>query len=133
MIHWPSGTTSGSNSSLGLFYSIYLGPEIKNLEEPPYYGWEIFSLYLWADFCHFVLHIKSRHQGLEVKQPFNLYWWAELNFGQEPIFFKHPYFIFYPWSCFLTTKLTLNLLSAASSVWELEQWILNESLILSRW
>ena len=38
LIHWVSGTTSGSNSSLGLFYSIYLGPEIKNLEETPYYG-----------------------------------------------------------------------------------------------
>ena len=38
LIHWPSGTTSGSNSSLGSFYLIYLGPEIKNLEETPYYG-----------------------------------------------------------------------------------------------
>ena len=36
--------TSGSDSSLGLFYSIYLGPEIKNLEETPYYGRETFTL-----------------------------------------------------------------------------------------
>ena len=36
-----SGTTSGSNSSFGLFYSIYLSPEIK---ETPYYGREEFSL-----------------------------------------------------------------------------------------
>ena len=31
-----SGTTSGSNSSFALLYSIYLGPEIENLEETPY-------------------------------------------------------------------------------------------------
>ena len=28
-IHWPTGTTSGSNSSLGLFYSNYLSPELR--------------------------------------------------------------------------------------------------------
>ena len=46
IIHWLSVTTSGSNSSLGLFYSINLCPEIKNLEETPYYGQEriFFSL-----------------------------------------------------------------------------------------
>ena len=32
--------TSGSNYSLGLFYSIYLGPEI--IEDSPYYGREDF-------------------------------------------------------------------------------------------
>ena len=45
-----SGTTSGSNSSLGLFYSVYLGPEIKILEETPYYGRErIFSSFFGTE------------------------------------------------------------------------------------
>ena len=33
-------------------------------------------------FSHFVLHIKCRRRGPEIKRPFDLYWWAELNFGQ---------------------------------------------------
>ena len=47
-MHWPSGTTSGSNSIFSLFYSKYLGPEIKNLEKTPYYGREriFFLLFL---------------------------------------------------------------------------------------
>ena len=55
-----------------------------------YYGRErfflIFSLGQNRGFSHFVLHVKRR--GPKVKQPFNLYWWAELNFGQDPVFFK---------------------------------------------
>ena len=35
IIHWLSRTTSGSNSSVGLFYKIYLGPVIKNLVRHP--------------------------------------------------------------------------------------------------
>ena len=35
-----------------------------------------------ARLSHFVIHIERRHRGPEVK----LYWWAELNFGQEPAF-----------------------------------------------
>ena len=41
---------SGSNSIFSLFYSIYLGTEIKNLEETRYYGRErIFFLLFGAE------------------------------------------------------------------------------------
>ena len=39
-------------------------------------------------FSYFVLHVKRRRRGLEVKRPFDLYWWEELNFGQEPVFLE---------------------------------------------
>ena len=45
-IHWPSGTTLGSNSSLSLFYSICLGPEKKILEETPWPRKNFF--FLWG-------------------------------------------------------------------------------------
>ena len=35
---------------------------------------------------HFVFHVKRRDQGPDVKQPVDLYWWAELNFGQKSVF-----------------------------------------------
>ena len=46
---------------------------------------EFFSLSLGKKrgFSHFVLHVKRRHRGREIKRPFDLYWWVELNFGQE--------------------------------------------------
>ena len=34
-----------------------------------------------------------------------LYWWVELNFGQEPVFLKRPYFKLIPEKLFSTTKL----------------------------
>ena len=77
-----------------LFYSKYLGPEIKNVEKIPYYGRErIFSFFLGQKrgFSHFVVHVKRRHCGPKVKRPYSFYWRAELNFGQEPVFFKRPY------------------------------------------
>ena len=51
----------------GLFYSIYLGPEIKNLEETPYYGREriCFLFGQKRGFSHFVLHIK---RGIEARK-----------------------------------------------------------------
>ena len=33
-----------------------------------------------------------RRQGSEVKRPFDLYWWVELNFGQEPVFLEASVF-----------------------------------------
>ena len=68
---------------------LHVGPEIKTIT--PYYGRERFfllSLGQKQGFSHFVLHVKHRHRGLEVKRPFNLYWWAKLNFGQEPSFLE---------------------------------------------
>ena len=47
-----------------------------------------FSLGQKRGFSHFVLHVKRRHRSLEVKRLFNLYWRAELNFGQEPVFLE---------------------------------------------
>ena len=43
-----------------------------------------FSLGQKRGFSHFVLHVKCRRRGPEVKQLFDLYWWVKLNFGQEP-------------------------------------------------
>ena len=37
-----------------------------------------------------------------------------LNLGQEPVFFKRPFFKLFP-------QEAVNLFSAASSMWELEQ------------
>ena len=31
---------------------------------------------------------KHSHRGLEVKRPFDLYWWAGHNFGQQPEFLE---------------------------------------------
>ena len=56
-------------------------------------------------FRHFVLHVKRRRRWPEVKRPFDLYWWEELNFGQEPVFFKRPYFKLFPEKLFLTTTM----------------------------
>ena len=61
LIHWPSGTTSGSNSIFVLFHSIYLDPEIKNVEETPYYGRESF---LGGRSLHFVLHVNVEARKL---------------------------------------------------------------------
>ena len=47
-------------------------------------------------FSHFVFHVKRRRQGLEVKRPFDLYWWAELNFGQESVFLEASIFKLFP-------------------------------------
>ena len=69
-------------------------------------------------FSHFVLHIKCRHRGPEVKRPFNLYWWAELDFGREPVYLEASVFKLFPEKVFSTTK---NIFSAASSTWELER------------
>ena len=30
------------------------------------------------------------------KRPFDLYWWAELNFGQKPVFLEASVFKLYP-------------------------------------
>ena len=51
---------------------------------------EFFSLSLGQKrgFSHFVLHVKRRRQGPEVKRPFNLYWWAEFDVGQEPVYLE---------------------------------------------
>ena len=46
-------------------------------------------------FSHFVLHVKRRRPGPEVKRPFNLYWWVKLNFGQEPTFSELSVFKFF--------------------------------------
>ena len=55
------------------------------MEEIPYYGRERGQK---RGFSHFVLHVKRRRRGPEVKRPFDLYCWAELNFGQEPVFLE---------------------------------------------
>ena len=47
-------------------------------------------------FSHFVLHVKRRLRGPAVKQPFNLYWWVELNFGQELVFLEASVFKLFP-------------------------------------
>ena len=60
-----------------------------------------FSLVQNRGFSHFVLHVNRSRLGPEVKEPLDLYWWAELNFGQEPV----GILSFDPRSCFLTTKL----------------------------
>ena len=44
----------------------------------------------------FVLHVKRRRQGPEFKRPFDLYWWAELNFEQEPVFLEASVFKLFP-------------------------------------
>ena len=46
---------------------MYTCPEIKNLEETPYYGRESF-FGVEARLSHFVLQIKRRCQGPEVKR-----------------------------------------------------------------
>ena len=43
-------------------------------------------------FSHFVLHVKHRRRGPEIKRPFTLYWWVELTFGQEPVFLEASVF-----------------------------------------
>ena len=77
-----------------LFYSIYLGPML----ETPYCGQEriFFPMGQKWGFSHFVFHIKRRCQGPEFRWPFDLYWWAELNFGQEHEFLEHLFLNFSP-------------------------------------
>ena len=43
-------------------------------------------------FNHFVLHVKCRRRGLEVKWPFDLHWLEELLFGQEPVLLEESIF-----------------------------------------
>ena len=64
-------------------------------------------------FSYLVLHVKCRRQGPEVKRPFDLYWWEELNFGQDH---KRPFLLF-PEKLFLTILSYPESFSAASSVW----------------
>ena len=40
--------------------------------------------------------LKCRRRGQEVKRPFDHYWWAELNFGQEPEFLEESVFKLFP-------------------------------------
>ena len=49
-----------------------------------------------AGFNHFVLHVKHRRRGQEVKRPSDLYWWEELNFGQEPVFLEASSVLAFP-------------------------------------
>ena len=68
---------------------MYLGPEINNQKKHPTIAEnEFFPLSLGQKrgFSLFVLYIKRRRRGPEVKQPFHLYWWAELNVGHETVF-----------------------------------------------
>ena len=109
-VHWLSGTTLGSNSSLG---SLYLGPEIRI----PYYGRE--SSFIGAEAR--LRPFYSLHKVQEVKRPFNLYLWAELNFGQEPVFLEASFFKLFPEKLLSNYKPTPNLFSASSSVWELKR------------
>ena len=43
---------------------------------------------------HIALHVKRRRQGPEVMRPFDLYWWAKLNFGQELVFLEESILAF---------------------------------------
>ena len=56
----------------------------------------LFLLGLKRDFGHFVLHVKRRRRGPEVKQPFDLYWQVEFNFGEEPVFLEASVLSFSP-------------------------------------
>ena len=94
LIHWFSGTTSSSNSSLGLFYSIYLGPEIKK-KKHPIMAEELLLFFLGgggggggrSEASQFVLHVERRCQDPEVKRPFDLYWWVELLMLDKNLYF----------------------------------------------
>ena len=95
---------------------MYTCPETKNLEETPYYGRESF-FGVEARLSHFVLQVKRRCQGPEVKQPFHLYWWAELNFGQETAFLEASVLKAFLREAVFYYYITLNLFSAACRVW----------------
>ena len=61
---------------------------------------EFFSLGKKRGFSHFVLHVKHWRRGPEIKRPFDLYWWEELNFGQEPVFLEVCVFKVFPKNLF---------------------------------
>ena len=45
---------------------------------------------------NYFVHVMHMRRGPEVKQPFDLYWWEELNFGQESVFLEASVFKLFP-------------------------------------
>ena len=61
------------------------------MDEKDFWGVEVVCFFKQG-FSYFVLHVKCRRRGLEVKRPFDLHWLAELLFGQEPVLLEDSIF-----------------------------------------